>query len=140
MLAVLTIKLSKSVCIDCSQPRYTRPGWFLQHCRLHRYRGELFQRIQVTTPLFPGVHVNCGSQSFNINRTSQLVIGPNTPASKQGVILHDAPAAPSTSLINTLVGTEGIRLLYITDDIQANDGNPYDSLPSQFGVNSSDPE
>ncbi|KAK7695536.1 hypothetical protein QCA50_000172 [Cerrena zonata] len=71
---------------------------------------------------------------FSEFSASQLVIGPTTPASKQGVILHDAPATPPTSLINTLIGTDHIGALYITDDVQANNGNPYDSLPSQFAA------
>ncbi|CAL1701483.1 unnamed protein product [Somion occarium] len=38
---------------------------------------------------------------FTLFNPSSLVIGPTTPASKQAVILTDAPASPPTGLINT---------------------------------------
>ncbi|EKM59215.1 uncharacterized protein PHACADRAFT_191536 [Phanerochaete carnosa HHB-10118-sp] len=62
---------------------------------------------------------------------SQLSLGSSTPTAKQAVILHDAPSSPPISLIDQLV-TDGIGSLYITDDTQANGGNPYDSLPSDL--------
>jgi len=64
--------------------------------------------------------------------SSQLSLGSSTPAAKQAVILHDAPSSPPASLISQLVTTDGIGSLYITDDTQANGGNPYDSLPSDL--------
>lgn len=63
---------------------------------------------------------------------SQLSIGSSAPAAKQAVILTDAPSSPSPSLISQLVSTDGIASLYITDDMQANGGDPYDSFPSDF--------
>ena len=63
---------------------------------------------------------------------SQLTISGTTPASKQVVILHDAPSAPPTTIIDELVTTDKIGALFITDDTQANDGNPYDNFPTDW--------
>ncbi|KAI0347343.1 hypothetical protein BDW22DRAFT_518571 [Trametopsis cervina] len=65
---------------------------------------------------------------------SQLTFSSSSPASKQGVILTDAPSSPPASLINSLVGTDGLGSLYITDDSQLNGANPYDTLPTQFST------
>ncbi|KAI0751510.1 Spherulation-specific family 4 [Daedaleopsis nitida] len=62
----------------------------------------------------------------------QLSLGSSTPASKQAVMLHDAPSTVPTSLINTLIKTDHIKALYVTDDKEANGGNPYDALPSNL--------
>ncbi|GJE84198.1 Spherulin-4 [Phanerochaete sordida] len=62
---------------------------------------------------------------------SQLSLRSSSPASKQAVILHDAPSSPPTSLLSQLV-SDGIGSLYISDDTQANNGNPYDSFPSDL--------
>ena len=70
----------------------------------------------------------------HICSTSQLSFSSSAPAAKQAVILTDAPSTPPASLISTLVGTDGIGSLYITDDTQANGANPYDTLPTQFGT------
>ena len=73
------------------------------------------------------------------NSTSQLTLSSTHPASKQAVILHDAPATPDSSLISTLIGTDEIGALYLTDDSQiTGDANPYDSLPTQFSTFVSD--
>ncbi|KAH8106065.1 Spherulation-specific family 4-domain-containing protein [Cristinia sonorae] len=71
---------------------------------------------------------------FNDFSPSQLTLGSSTPANKQAVILHDAPSAPPSSIISQLVATDRIGALYITDDVQANNGNPYDSLPSDLAA------
>lgn len=63
---------------------------------------------------------------------SQLTIDSTHPANQQAVILHDAPSTPPSSLISQLVGSDKVASVYITDDTQANNGNPYDSFPSQF--------
>ena len=63
---------------------------------------------------------------------SQLVIDGSHPAAQQAVILHDAPSTPPSSLISQLVSIDRIGALYITDDTQANGGNPYDSLPTDL--------
>ena len=65
-------------------------------------------------------------------RTSQLSLGATTPPAKQAVVLHDAPSTPPTSLISQLVTTDKIKAFYVTDDTQANDGNPYDDLPTDL--------
>ena len=69
---------------------------------------------------------------------SQLSFSSSSPAAKQAVILTDAPSTPPASLISQLVATDGIGSLYITDDSQANNGNPYDTLPTQFATFVSD--
>ena len=63
--------------------------------------------------------------------TSQLTINTNSPAAKQAVILHDASTTVPTSLISTLVATDKIGLLFITDGTQAS-GNPYGVFPADW--------
>lgn len=67
-----------------------------------------------------------------MNSASELIISSSSPATKQSVILHDGPSSPPSSLMSQLVSVDGIGSLYITDDTEANGGNPYDSLPSDF--------
>ncbi|RPD66774.1 hypothetical protein L226DRAFT_453493 [Lentinus tigrinus ALCF2SS1-7] len=63
---------------------------------------------------------------------SQLSLGSTTPASKQAVVLHDGPSTPPTSLISQLITTDHLKAFYVTDDVQANNGNPYDNLPTDL--------
>ncbi|KAG9124437.1 hypothetical protein FRC07_011632 [Ceratobasidium sp. 392] len=63
---------------------------------------------------------------------SSYKISSSTPASKQAVILHDAPSTLPTSTINQIVKTDKIGAVYITNDVEANNGNPYDSFPSYW--------
>ncbi|KAB5595670.1 Spherulin-4 [Ceratobasidium theobromae] len=56
----------------------------------------------------------------------------STPASKQAIILHDSPTALPSSTITKTVKTDKIGAIYITDDVQANWQNPYDSFPSYW--------
>jgi hypothetical protein len=63
---------------------------------------------------------------------SLYTIGPSTPAAKQAVILTDSPSALPSSTINQIVQNDKIGALYITDDVQVNDQNPYDSFPSYW--------
>ena len=65
-------------------------------------------------------------------RTSQLSLGSATPPAKQAVVLHDGPSTPPTSLISQLITTDKIKAFYVTDDTQANNGNPYDDLPTDL--------
>lgn len=60
---------------------------------------------------------------------SQLSITPTSPAAKQAVILTDAFTFPS-SVVLQLVSGDHIGSLWVTDDTQANQQNPYDTLPS----------
>lgn len=60
---------------------------------------------------------------------SQLSITPASPAAKQAVILTDAFTFPS-SVVSQLVSGNHIGSLWVTDDTQANQQNPYDTLPS----------
>ena len=78
------------------------------------------------------IYVICISYSSGTISASQLVIDSSHPAAQQAVILHDAPSTPPSTLVSQLVSTDGIGSLYITDDTQANGGNPYDSLPTDF--------
>ncbi|KAG8732591.1 hypothetical protein FRC12_019210, partial [Ceratobasidium sp. 428] len=71
-------------------------------------------------------------QYFSDFSSSSYTIGSSTPASKQAVILHDAPSALPTSTINKIVKTDKIGAVYITTDVQANNQNPYDSFPSNW--------
>ncbi|TFK92842.1 hypothetical protein K466DRAFT_539020 [Polyporus arcularius HHB13444] len=63
---------------------------------------------------------------------SQLSLNSSTPASKQAVVLHDGPSTPPTSLISQLITTNDIKAFYVTDDVQANNQNPYDMLPTDL--------
>ena len=65
---------------------------------------------------------------------SQLSLGSSTPASKQAVVLTDGPSTPPTSLISQLITTDHVGTFWVTDDTQANGGNPYDTLPSDLGA------
>ena len=65
---------------------------------------------------------------------SQLSLGSSTPASKQAVVLTDGPSTPPTSLISQLITTDHVGAFWVTDDTQANGGNPYDTLPSDLGA------
>ncbi|KAI0722264.1 Spherulation-specific family 4 [Cerioporus squamosus] len=69
---------------------------------------------------------------FNQFTPSQLSLNSSTPASKQAVVLHDGPSTPSTSLISQLITTDRIKAFYVTDDVQANNQNPYDMLPTDL--------
>lgn len=60
---------------------------------------------------------------------SQLSITPTSPAAKQAVILTDAFTFPS-SVVSQLVSGDHIGSIWVTDDTQANQQNPYDTLPS----------
>lgn len=63
---------------------------------------------------------------------SLYTISSSTPASKQAVILHDSPNTLPSSTITQIVKTDKIGAVYITDDVQANWQNPYDSFPSYW--------
>ncbi|QRV85871.1 spherulin-4 [Ceratobasidium sp. AG-Ba] len=63
---------------------------------------------------------------------SDYTISSSTPASKQAVILHDSPSTLPTTTINQIIKTSKIGAVYITDDSQDTDGNPYDSFPSYW--------
>ncbi|KAG8732809.1 hypothetical protein FRC11_010827 [Ceratobasidium sp. 423] len=63
---------------------------------------------------------------------SLYTISSSTPAAKQAVILTDSPTALPSSTINQIIKTDKIGALYITDDVQANQQNPYDSFPSYW--------
>ncbi|KAH7341094.1 Spherulation-specific family 4 [Rhizoctonia solani] len=63
---------------------------------------------------------------------SLYTIGSSTPAAKQAFILTDSPSTLPTSTINQIIKTDKIGALYITDDMQANGQNPYDSFPSYW--------
>ncbi|KAI0637950.1 Spherulation-specific family 4 [Trametes polyzona] len=63
---------------------------------------------------------------------SDLTLGSSTQAQKQAVVLTDGPSTPPDSLIETLITDDHIKAFYVTDDTQANNGNPYDSLPSDL--------
>ncbi|KAG8712370.1 hypothetical protein FRC09_019946 [Ceratobasidium sp. 395] len=69
---------------------------------------------------------------FNQFSPSDYTISSSTPASKQAVILHDSGSALPSSTINQIVKTSKIGAVYITDDTEANSGNPYDSFPSYW--------
>ncbi len=47
-------------------------------------------------------------------------------------MLHDGPLSPPTSLISQLITTDDIKAFYVTDDVQANNQNPYDMLPTDL--------
>ncbi|KAJ1309549.1 hypothetical protein OPQ81_006322 [Rhizoctonia solani] len=64
--------------------------------------------------------------------TSLYTIGSSTPAAKQAFILTDSPSTLPTNIINQVIKTDKIGALYITDDVQANGQNPYDSFPSYW--------
>ncbi|KAG9073592.1 hypothetical protein FS749_014914 [Ceratobasidium sp. UAMH 11750] len=63
---------------------------------------------------------------------SDYTIGASSPASKQAVILHDSPSSLPSSTITRIVKTDKIGAVYITDDVQAGNQNPYDSLPTYW--------
>jgi len=63
---------------------------------------------------------------------SEITISSSSPASKQTVVLHDDPAPISSTTITQLVTTDKVAAVYITDDEEANNGVPYDSLPSYW--------
>lgn len=67
-----------------------------------------------------------------IHSSSSYTIGSSTRASKQAIILHDSPTALPSSTITKTVKTDKIGAIYITDDVQANWQNPYDSFPSYW--------
>ncbi|TCD66951.1 hypothetical protein EIP91_000729 [Steccherinum ochraceum] len=86
-----------------------------------------------TTDYFNIVDLIVTSEVFFTDfNTANVTIGPSAPASKQAIILHDAPSTVPTALVDELVGTDKIGALYITDDVQANNMNPYDSFPSDW--------
>ncbi|CAE6476461.1 unnamed protein product [Rhizoctonia solani] len=63
---------------------------------------------------------------------SLYTTGSSTPAAKQAVILTDSSSTLPSSTINQIIKTDKIGALYITDDVQANNQNPYDSFPSYW--------
>ncbi|CUA68110.1 Spherulin-4 [Rhizoctonia solani] len=69
---------------------------------------------------------------FNNFSPSLYTIGSSTPAAKQAFILTDSPSTTPTSTINQIIKTDKIGALYITDDVQANGQNPYDTFPSYW--------
>ncbi|EUC61653.1 spherulin 4, related protein [Rhizoctonia solani AG-3 Rhs1AP] len=69
---------------------------------------------------------------FNEFSTSLYTIGSSTPAAKQAFILTDSPSTLPTSTINQIIKTDKIGALYITNDVQANGQNPYDSFPTYW--------
>ena len=68
--------------------------------------------------------------TMDLGSTSQLTIDASHPASKQAVILHDASTLP-TALISTLVSTDHVGSLLITDGAYAT-GNPYGAFASYW--------
>ncbi|CAE6380354.1 unnamed protein product [Rhizoctonia solani] len=69
---------------------------------------------------------------YNSFSPSLYTISPSTPAAKQAVILTDSPSSLPSSTINQIIRADKIGALYMTDDVQANDQNPYDSFPSYW--------
>ncbi|KAG9075299.1 hypothetical protein FRC06_010164, partial [Ceratobasidium sp. 370] len=69
---------------------------------------------------------------FNQFSASDYTISTSTPASKQAVILHDSPSTLPSSTITQIVKTDKIGAVYITSDVEANNGNPYDSFPTYW--------
>lgn len=69
---------------------------------------------------------------FSEFSSTTYTITPSTPAAKQAVILHDSPSTLPSSTITQIIKTDKIGALYITDDVQANNQNPYDSFPSYW--------
>ncbi|KAH7341096.1 Spherulation-specific family 4 [Rhizoctonia solani] len=70
--------------------------------------------------------------SYSKFSPSLYTTGSSTPTAKQAVILTDSPSTLPTSTINQIIKTDKIGALYITDDMQANGQNPYDSFPSYW--------
>jgi hypothetical protein len=48
------------------------------------------------------------------------------------VILHDSPSALPSSTITQIVKTSKIGAVYITDDTEITDQNPYNAFPSYW--------
>ncbi|CAE6525488.1 unnamed protein product [Rhizoctonia solani] len=69
---------------------------------------------------------------FNNFSPSLYTVGSSTPAAKQAFILTDSSSTVPTSVINQIIKTDKIGALYITDDVQANGQNPYDSFPTYW--------
>ncbi|QRW27734.1 spherulin-4 [Rhizoctonia solani] len=69
---------------------------------------------------------------YNNFSPSLYTISPSTPAAKQAVILTDSSSSLPSSTINQIIKTDKIGALYITDDVQVNEQNPYDSFPSYW--------
>ncbi|CEL51605.1 Spherulin-4 OS=Physarum polycephalum PE=2 SV=1 [Rhizoctonia solani AG-1 IB] len=71
---------------------------------------------------------------FSEFSSSTYTVGPSTPAAKQAIILTDSPSdiQDITSTVNKIIKTDRIGALYITDDVQANRQNPYDSFPTYW--------
>ncbi|OBZ76981.1 Spherulin-4 [Grifola frondosa] len=108
------------------------------------YAKQLFDSGGGFTTLNPGISpsdldyftiadlIVTAEQYYSDFDASDLSFNSSAPASKQAVILHDAPSTPPTALIDQLITTDQLKAIYITDDTQANNGNPYDSLPSDL--------
>ena len=71
------------------------------------------------------------NKCYCIHSTSQLTINSNHPTAQQSVILHDAPSTLPTSLISTLVSSDKVGSVFITD-VTSGTGNPYGAFASFF--------
>ncbi|KAF8609934.1 hypothetical protein BDV93DRAFT_517160 [Ceratobasidium sp. AG-I] len=97
-----------------------------------------FVTLNPGTSAIPDAYFSFADQIVTVERyfsdfsPSAYKISTATPASKQAVILHDSPSTLPSSTITQIVKTDKIGAVYITDDVEANGGNPYNDLPTYW--------